>query len=54
MSYSINNAQYRSRNIMSRESITMNTGYVNDSYNQVIEEFISPAVGLNKTLSSYL
>ena len=38
--YSINNAQYKSRNITSRESITMNTGYVNDSYNQVIEELL--------------
>ena len=38
--YSINNAQYKTRNITSRESITMNTGYVNDSYNQVIEELM--------------
>ena len=38
--YSINNHQYKTRNIMSRESITLNTGYVNDSYNQVIEELL--------------
>ncbi len=38
--YSINNHQYKTRNIMSRESITVNTGYVNDSYNQVIEELL--------------
>lgn len=47
--YSINNAQYKTRNIMSRESITMNTGYVNDSYNQVIEELlISPVCWIQK------
>ena len=38
--YSINNHQYKTRNIMSRESITVNTGYVNDSYNQVIEQLL--------------
>lgn len=38
--YSVNNAQYKTRNITSRESLTMNTGYVNDSYNQVIEELL--------------
>jgi len=47
--YSLNNAQYKTRNIMSRESITMNTGYVNDSYNQVIEELLmSPRVWIEK------
>tara|TARA_B100001175_G_scaffold179729_1_gene152637 strand:- start:7921 stop:9039 length:1119 start_codon:yes stop_codon:yes gene_type:complete len=47
--YSVNNAQYKTRNIMSRESIIMNTGYVNDSYNQVIEELlISPRVWIEK------
>ena len=47
--YSINNHQYKTRNIMSRESITMNTGYVNDSYNQVIEELLmSPRVWIEK------
>ncbi len=39
-SYSINNHQYKTRNVMSRESIVVNTGYVNDSYNQVIEELL--------------
>jgi hypothetical protein len=39
-SYSINNHQYKTRNVMSRESIVLNTGYVNDSYNQVIEELL--------------
>tara|TARA_Y100001938_G_scaffold135076_1_gene196317 strand:+ start:431 stop:1570 length:1140 start_codon:yes stop_codon:yes gene_type:complete len=38
--YSINNAQYKTRNITSRENIILNTGYVNDSYNQVIEELL--------------
>ena len=34
---------------MSRESITMNTGYVNDSYNQIIEELlISPVCWIEK------
>lgn len=47
--YSINNPQYVTRNIMSRESITMNTGYVNDSYNQVIEELLmSPVCWIQK------
>jgi len=41
--YSVNNAQYKTRNITSRESITLNTGYVNDSYNQVIEELLMTA-----------
>ena len=38
--YSVNNHQYKTRNIMSREGITLNTGYVNDSYNQVIEQLL--------------
>ena len=38
--YSINAHQYKNRNINSRETIVMNTGYVNDSYNQVIEEIL--------------
>jgi len=47
--YSINNHQYKTRNITSRESITLNTGYVNDSYNQVIEELLmSPRCWLFK------
>ena len=47
--YSLNNAQYKTRNIMSRDSITMNTGYVNDSYNQVIEQLLmSPRVWMLK------
>tara|TARA_B100001939_G_scaffold347558_1_gene369534 strand:- start:2129 stop:3247 length:1119 start_codon:yes stop_codon:yes gene_type:complete len=47
--YSLNNAQYKTRNIMSRDSITMNTGYVNDSYNQVIEQLLmSPRVWILK------
>ena len=47
--YSVNNAQYKTRNIMSRDSITMNTGYVNDSYNLVIEELLmSPRVWIEK------
>ena len=41
--YSVNNHQYKNRNINSRETIILNSGYVNDSYNQVIEEIlISP------------
>ena len=39
--YSINNHQYRNRNINSRETIILNSGYVNDSYNQVIEQIIT-------------
>ena len=38
--YSINAHQYKNRNINSRETIVLNTGYVNDSYNQVIEEIL--------------
>tara|TARA_R110002020_G_scaffold199798_1_gene401715 strand:+ start:14789 stop:15907 length:1119 start_codon:yes stop_codon:yes gene_type:complete len=38
--YSVNNHQYKTRNIMGREKIVVNTGYVNDSYNQVIEELL--------------
>ena len=53
--YSINNHQYKTRNIMSRESITMNTGYVNDSYNQVIEELLmSPRVWIEKNSQQLL
>tara|TARA_R100000654_G_scaffold35508_1_gene60981 strand:+ start:2804 stop:3922 length:1119 start_codon:yes stop_codon:yes gene_type:complete len=39
--YSINNHQYRNRNINSRETIILNTGYVDDSYNQVIEQILT-------------
>jgi len=39
--YSINNHQYKNRNINSRETIILNTGYVNDSYNQVIEQILT-------------
>lgn len=39
--YSINAHQYKNRNINSRETIILNTGYVNDSYNQVIEEILT-------------
>lgn len=47
--YSLNNPQYKSRNITSRDNITLNTGYVNDSYNQVIEELLmSPICWIEK------
>ena len=47
--YSVNNHQYKTRNIMGREKIILNTGYVNDSYNQVIEELLmSPRCWLFK------
>ena len=47
--YSVNNHQYKTRNIMGREKIILNTGYVNDSYNQVIEEMLmSPRCWLFK------
>lgn len=52
--YSLNNAQYKTRNIMSRESVTMNTGYVNDSYNQVIEELLMSPVAWIEKDSQYL
>ena len=39
--YSVNNHQYRNRNINSRETIILNTGYVDDSYNQVIEQILT-------------
>ena len=45
----MNNPQYKSRNITSRDNITLNTGYVNDSYNQVIEELLmSPICWIEK------
>ena len=39
--YSINAHQYKNRNINSRETIILNTGYVDDSYNLVIEEILT-------------
>tara|TARA_R100001443_G_scaffold98667_1_gene105737 strand:+ start:5679 stop:6794 length:1116 start_codon:yes stop_codon:yes gene_type:complete len=39
--YSVNAHQYKNRNINSRETIILNTGYVDDSYNLVIEEILT-------------
>jgi hypothetical protein len=48
--YSKNNHQYKTRNINSRQSITINSGYVPDDFNQLIEEiYVSSRVWINGT-----
>ena len=46
--YSKNNHQYKTRNINSRQSLTINSGYVPDDFNQLIEEiYVSSRVWIN-------
>ncbi|QDP60743.1 MAG: hypothetical protein Unbinned3528contig1000_23 [Prokaryotic dsDNA virus sp.] len=46
--YSKNNHQYKTRNINSRQSLTINSGYVPDDFNQLIEEiYASSRVWIN-------
>jgi hypothetical protein len=48
--YSKNNHQYKTRNINSRQSLTINSGYVPDDFNQLIEEiYVSSRVWINGT-----
>tara|TARA_R100001510_G_C7654892_1_gene213771 strand:- start:3404 stop:4549 length:1146 start_codon:yes stop_codon:yes gene_type:complete len=46
--YSKNNHQYKTLNINSRQSLTINSGYVPDDFNLLIEEiYVSPRVWIN-------
>tara|TARA_R100001440_G_scaffold16711_1_gene28263 strand:- start:12403 stop:13548 length:1146 start_codon:yes stop_codon:yes gene_type:complete len=48
--YSKNNHQYKTRNINSRQSLTINSGYVPDDFNKLIEEiYVSSRVWINGT-----
>ena len=48
--YSKNNHQYKTKNINSRQSLTINSGYVPDEFNRLIEEiYVSSRVWINGT-----